>query len=202
MPLPQALPPPYAGQMLTGDGEDAPPDALAVRLRSGDPEALAEVYREHGRLVFNIALRGLGTHHDAEDAAQQVFVAAWRGRQSLDPARGGLGGWLVGITRHVVSDVLTQRWRTVRNLRAVGNQPQAPEQRLDAAVVGQLVVADALARLDEPRRTVVRLAILEERTHDEISRELGLALGTVKSHVRRGLLQLRATMEGVETGAS
>jgi len=190
------------GNVLTDDGEGATQDALAVRLRSGDADALAEAYREHGRLVYSIALRSLGAHHDAEDLTQQVFVAARRGREKLHPERGSLAGWLVGITRHAVSDLMAQRSRTVRNLRAVGNQPDTTEQRLDAAVVNQVVVADALARLGEPRQTVVRLAVLEERTHDEISRELGLALGTVKSHVRRGLLQLRGMMERVENSAS
>jgi RNA polymerase sigma-70 factor (ECF subfamily) len=102
----------------------------------------------------------------------------------------------------VVADLIAQRSRTVRNLQAVGSQPLPEPQRLDAEVVGQVVVADALASLGEPRRTIVRLAVVEERTHDEISRELGLALGTVKSHVRRGLLQLRGMMERVENGAS
>lgn len=188
--------------MLIDDGEGFADETLAVRLRSGDPEALSEAYRQHSRLVYTLALRGLGVQHDAEDATQQVFVSAWRGRESIDPARGSLGGWLVGITRHVVADVHAQRARTTRNLLAVGSRAEAPPAPLDAEVVAGVVVADALDGLGEPRRTIVRLAILEERTHEEISAKLGMALGTVKSHVRRGLLQLRRTMEEVSPDAS
>lgn len=188
--------------MLIDDGEGFADETLAVRLRSGDPEALSEAYRQHSRLVYTLALRGLGAPHDAEDATQQVFVSAWKGRHSIDPDRGSLGGWLVGITRHVVADMHAQRARTTRNLLAVGSRVEPPDPPLDAAVVAELVVAHALDGLGEPRRTIVRLSILEERTHGEISESLGMALGTVKSHVRRGLLQLRRTMEEVRNDAS
>ena len=187
--------------MLTDDGESSPSEALAVRLRAGDQDALAAAYRTHGQLVYSLALRALGTHHDAEDVTQQVFVAAWRGRASFDPVRGSLGGWLVGITRHVVADSIDQRRRSWRNLQAVGGRAEPPAPALDATVIEQIAVAAALGRLGEPRRTIVRLAVLEGRTHEEISRHLGMALGTVKSHVRRGLLQLRTSLEEVRTDA-
>ena len=188
--------------MLIEEGEGFAGEALAVRLRSGDPEALSEAYRDHSRLVYSLALRGLGVPHDAEDATQQVFVSAWRGRHGLDPARGTVGGWLVGITRHVVADMHAQRARTTRNLLAVGSRVEPSAPPLEGEVVAQMVVAHALKGLGEPRRTIIRLAILEERTHEEISAKLDMALGTVKSHVRRGLLQMRRTMEEVGNDAS
>ena len=200
-PLPVGRAATYGGHVIE-DGEGFVSETLAVRLRSGDPEALSEAYRHHSRLVYSLALRGLGVPHDAEDATQQVFVSAWRGRHGLDPNRGSLAGWLVGITRNVVADMHAQRARTTRNLLAVGSRVEPPDPPLDAAVVAQVVVAHALDGLGEPRRTIVRLAIMEEHTHEEISASLGLALGTVKSHVRRGLLQLRRTLEEVRNDAS
>ncbi|MGC3995348.1 MAG: sigma-70 family RNA polymerase sigma factor [Propionicimonas sp.] len=189
--------------MQTDDGGDLGDEALAVRLRSGDHEAFEQAYAAHSRLVYSLALRGLGSPDDAEEATQQVFVAAWRGREHLDSTRGSLAGWLVGITRHVIADALRQRSRTLRNLQVVAERGDSPAAGgVDAAVVQQLVVAHALARLGEPRRTVVRLAVLEERTHEQIASELGMALGTVKSHVRRGLLQLRGIMGEVANDAS
>ena len=87
-------------------------EELVTRFCAGDVEAMSEVYSLHSRLVYTLALRSLGNHHDAEDVTQQVFVAAWRGRHTLDPGRGALGAWLVGITRHTVNDLLAQRART------------------------------------------------------------------------------------------
>ena len=167
-----------------------PPAELAARFRAGDADAMTEAYAQHSRLVHTLALRTLGNHHDAEDVTQQVFVAAWRGRHTLDPDRGSLAGWLVGITRHTVTDLLAQRARTTRNLTAVAaNQPPEPAG-FDNAVTDRVLVAYALESLGEPKATILRLALGEERTHEEISQQLNMPLGTVKSHVRRGLLQL------------
>ena len=57
---------------------------------------------------------------------------------------------------------------------------------------------DALAALGDPRATILRLVYLEDHTHDEVARRLDLPLGTVKSHVRRGLERLRAVFEEVD----
>jgi len=136
-PLPVGRAATYGGHVIE-DGEGFVNETLAVRLRSGDPEALSEAYRHHSRLVYSLALRGLGVPHDAEDATQQVFVSAWRGRHGLDPNRGSLAGWLVGITRNVVADMHAQRARTTRNLLAVGSRVEPPDPPLDAAVVAQV----------------------------------------------------------------
>ena len=163
---------------------------------------MAEVYAQYSRLVHTLAVRTLGNHHDAEDVTPQVFVAAWRGRHNLNPDKGPLGAWLVGITRHTVSDLLTQRARTIRNLTAVAtNSPRFTLPPFDGAITDKILVAHALESLGEPKATILRLAFGEERTHEEIARRLDLPLGTVKSHVRRGLLQLRNAMKVVRTDA-
>jgi len=185
------------------DDDDVGNELVATRLRDGDPDALADAYRLHSRLVHTLALRSLGNHQDAEDVTQQVFVAAWRGRQGLDPQRGPLPAWLVGITRHAIADALRVRARGGQQLYEINDthvEPAAP--RLDDTVTDRVFVQDALENLGEPRRTIVRLAFVEDQTHEQISQSLGLPLGTVKSHARRGLLQLRAALEGVRPDAS
>jgi len=174
---------------------------LAARFRAGDVDTMAEIYTQYSRLVHTLALRTLGNHHDAEDATQQVFVAAWRGRHTLDPDKGPLVAWLVGITRHTVADLLAQRARRIRNLSAVAANPPSALPAFDSAVTDQILVAHALESLGEPKATILRLAFGEEQTHEEIAQRLRLPLGTVKSHVRRGLLQLRHTMKAVRPDA-
>lgn len=183
---------------------DVVADDLAERLRDGSREALEEAYTRWSSLVHTLAVRSLGNHHDAEDVTQQVFVAAWRGRHTLRPDRGTVPGWLVGITRHKVADVHAQRARHVRDLGAVAAQGRPDEQAPppDDRLAARLLLADALDRLGEPRSTVVRLAVVGELTHDEIARRLDIPLGTVKSHVRRGLAHLRKTLEEVNHDAS
>lgn len=183
--------------MWAPDDVVQPPDDVADRLVAGDRDALAEAYRRWAPLVHTIAVRGLQDAHEAEDVTQQVFVAAWSGRHTLRPGPDAVPRWLVGIARHKVADIRTQRWRAQRNLQAVGSVTRLEDVRHDEEVTSRVVVADELERLGEPRGTVLRLAVVEGRTAAEVADELDLPLGTVKSHVRRGLLQLRSRLKEV-----
>ena len=177
----------------------SPPDAgpvrpeLDARFAAGDTAALREAYDQHGSTVYGIALRGLGAHHDAEDVAQQVFVRAWRGRATFDPERGELGGWLVGITRRQVADRLAARFREHTVHDRVGQAGGVPPAALapDQAVVDAMVVAAEMNQLPPRVRTVLQLAFFDDLTHQQIAAVTGLPLGTVKSHVRRGMDRLR-----------
>lgn len=172
---------------------------LATRLRAGSREALEEAWVRWSALVHTLALRSLGNHHDAEDVTQQVFVAAWRGRHTLQTDRGTVPGWLVGITRHKVADLHAQRSREARDAAAVATRDQPPPHGppADDRLATRLLLEDALGCLGEPRSTVVRLAVVEQLTHPEVSELLDMPLGTVKSHLRRGLASLRTHMEEV-----
>ena len=182
--------------MHVHDDPDVEAADLAVRLRSGDREALAEMYRRWSPLVHTIALRSLGTREDAEDVTQQVFVRAWRGRETFDPDRGALAGWLIGITRRQVSDRLSSRVRDLRAAERAGRAVRPDPAPEPDRVVDAVVVADELGRLTPQVRAVVRLAFFDDLTHQQIAAVTGLPLGTVKSHLRRGLDRLRRGWAG------
>ena len=185
-----------AGQLRPASDPDAAA-RLEQRFAAGDAIALREAYDRHGGVVYGIAVRCLGAHHDAEDVTQQVFVRAWRSRATFDPQRGTLGAWLVGITRRQVADRLARQLRDLRTAdragRAVPRQSMAP---VSEQVVDAVVVADELGRLAPQVRAVVRLAFFDDLTHQQIAAVTGLPLGTVKSHLRRGLARLRQGWAG------
>ena len=195
----------YGGPVVTEakafeDEQDAGVQPLAARLVAGDEIALEEVYDRWSALVHTYALRALRDPHDAEDVTQQVFVAAWRSRHTLTPSPAALPAWLVGIARHKVADVRAARAREANRIAAVVSLPVPHDDALQSAdedVAERLVVRQAVEDLPDPRRTIMFLAFWEGHSHAEIAEKVGLPLGTVKSHVRRGLMKLHQQLEGV-----
>jgi RNA polymerase sigma-70 factor, ECF subfamily len=169
---------------------------LAELFRQGDESVLRTVYDRYGGLVYRLGLTCLTAHHEAEDLTQATFVAAWRGRQTYDPDRGTLAGWLLGIARRQVVDRLRAIQRE-RNVAAAVQQvdPGYSQAPAPERVVDRLVVVDELRRLSPEQRRVVELAFFDDLTHVQIAGLTGLPLGTVKSHLRRGLDRLRRRWE-------
>ncbi len=169
---------------------------FAQRFRGGDETVLREVYDRYGGLVHRVGLSSLASHHEAEDVTQATFVAAWRGRETYDPGRGSVAGWLLGIARRQVADRLRVIHRD-HGIAAALRQAEAgySEEPLPERVVDRLVVLDELRQLTAEPRRVVELAFFDDLTHVQIAGVTGLPLGTVKSHLRRGLARLRMRWE-------
>lgn len=174
---------------------------LVAAFRTGDEQALREVYDRWSGLVHAFCVRSLANRADAEEATAQVFVRAWRGREGYDPTRGTLAGWLLGIARREVHDV----WRAAERERRLTETLAALEPAETVAspeeLVEQLLVADEIARLRPEQRRAVGLAFYDDLTHEQVARTMELPLGTVKSHIRRGLAVLRTRLE-VDRGSS
>ncbi|MFF5499304.1 sigma-70 family RNA polymerase sigma factor [Streptomyces aquilus] len=179
-------------------GETALADEEVARgLVAGDEACLAEAYRRWSRLVHTLAQRSLGDAEEAADVTQQVFLGVWRGRGGFRPERGAIGGWIVGITRRRIADALSARTRRADLVAAVGSAagPAAPTAGYAEAVLDRVVVQHGLARLPAAQQRVLRLAFYADLTQTQIADRTGWPLGTVKSHARRGLRQLRGFLE-------
>lgn len=176
------------------DSQDV--EALSRAFADGDPEAMRGAYDRFSPLVFTLALRAVQNRQDAEDIAQQVFVAAWRSRSAFDPERAALGPWLVGITRNKIHDLYEVRTRSRRNESVVLETAQAEEATTDteSEVLDRVLVLDALERLGSPQREILHMAFYGDLTHASIAERMNLPLGTVKSHINRSLRKLRDSM--------
>lgn len=175
---------------------------LARRLAEGDGSCVAEIYDRWSALVHTYALRALGDDHDAQDVTQQVFIAAWNSRHTFTPSVTTFPAWLLGIARNKVADRRAERARDARRVEAVTLvvQPEVAEAE-DGRLVDALVVRQLVEELPDPRGAIVRLAFWRDLTHAQIAEELDLPLGTVKSHVRRGLAHIHARLEEVRDAA-
>lgn len=165
------------------------------RLAAGDESALAEAYERWSRLIYTVALRSLPTAADAEDVTQAVFISAWRSRENFDPQAGAVPSWLLAITRRRVADFHRKR----RDEVPLDPATDTPHPETD--VVSQVTVADEIDQLGEPAGQIIRLAFFDDLTHQQIAERLELPLGTVKSHIRRSLVKMRARLEVTHASA-
>ena len=199
-----------------------PPTDLAVLVAGvarGERDALERLYRQCCDRVYGIALRLLRQAQDAEEVVVDVFQQVWQDAARYDAGRGTVEAWLGRIAHSRALDRL--RRRQARPDQDAGLQPEdlhpdglhpdgvnaAYTECEDAAPAllalyeeGNLV-RRALAELSPEQQRCVGLAFLEELSHVEIAERTGWPLGTVKSHVRRGMLALRSRLEdwGYET---
>ncbi|UDY36054.1 RNA polymerase sigma factor [Dermatobacter hominis] len=176
-------------------------DDVAEAFVAGEPDALRRVYDRHQRAVFTYCRRFVSDH--AADVTQEVFLAAWRSRQRFDPTSGSLAGWIMGIARFKVIDHVRGTYRNASvaagdlvDLSADGSSATTdPALEL---VATRILVAEALAHLEEPGSTWIRLAFIDGLSHSEIAERTGAPLGTVKSSIRRGLERIRRDLEAFD----
>jgi RNA polymerase sigma-70 factor (ECF subfamily) len=170
--------------------------AIARAFAADVDGALKMAYDRFGAMVYTIAVRALRDTDEAADVTQQVFIAAWKGRDRFDPESGSLAGWLIGITRHKIADVWAARERAKRMSERVTTLFRSDDRPAhDDRVADRVVLADELARLGQPQGEIMKLAFYTGLTHVEIAESLELPIGTVKSHIRRSLVRLRTRLE-------
>ena len=183
------------------------PDDLEVvrRVLDGDRDSFRVLVERESASVVRACARVLGDVHEAEDVAQEAFVSAYR---SLATWRGDgpFGAWVGRIALRLAVRQLGRR-RAVTWLRPghdgavddvvaalpAGSRTQPEHAALRAERAD--ATRRAVAGLPEPYREVVALRFFAERSLEEIASITGRPLGTVKTHLRRGLLRLRDVVD-------
>jgi len=173
-------------------------EQLVRRVADGADEALGLLYRRWARPVLAMAVQSLG-RSGAEDLVQEVFVTVWRNASRFDPARGTFRAWVLQIAHYRILNELRHRSRQPRSEgdgAMLGDIPDREPGPAEAASREERrgVVRAALAALPAAEREALRLAMLQDLTHEEVARELGLPLGTAKTRIRTGLRRLRTTL--------
>lgn len=164
-------------------------------FRAGDQQALAELYARWSPLVYSVALGSLKDVSDAEAVTQRVFTGAWTSRQTFNPTRDQMSGWLIGLTLDKVTETQAEAVKTGRSGTPAARASDRRVQVEPAALAERLALVDEVSRWDPEPQQVVRMALLDDLTHAEIAERTGLPAGTVKGHIRRSLSDLRQRLE-------
>ena len=174
-------------------------DSVLPRIAAGDPAAVPDCISRYGGLVWSLARRFLGNPTDAEDAVQDVFIELWKNASRFDPSRSSEPTYITMIARRRLID---RKRRAARAPTTHALAEDAPELLFDNNRIEiedeAARAAAALAELREDERRVINMAVYQGLTHEEIASATGFPLGTVKTHIRRGLLRIRELLGGGE----
>jgi RNA polymerase sigma-70 factor (ECF subfamily) len=182
-----------------------PPEDLLPAVARGEPDAVQACLDRYGALVWSLARRMCRSGADAEDAVQEIFVSVWKNADRFDPEKGSEVTFVATIARRRLIDRMRQAGRrpaeaTLDAGSAVAAAPDAvdapAELREEVAIAGR-----AMAELSEDQRRVLQMSIGHGLSHEKIAEATGIPLGTVKTHIRRGLIRVRALLEEHRTAS-
>jgi RNA polymerase sigma factor (sigma-70 family) len=155
-----------------------------------------QVVRDHSARVYRLAYRLSGNPQDAEDLTQETFVRVFRSLADFSP--GTFEGWLHRITTNLFLDMVRRRQRIRFDAlpedteRLPGRAPSPEQVYADTHLDPQIQAA--LDALSPEFRVAVVLCDIEGLTYEEIAATLGIKLGTVRSRIHRGRVQLRQAL--------
>jgi RNA polymerase sigma-70 factor, ECF subfamily len=174
--------------------------ALLVSIARGDRHAFSQFYDRVSGLLFSMAVRILRDPAAAEDVTQDVFVEIWEKASTYNPALGKPLTWVITLTRNRAIDRLRAAQRR-HNLAAAAAGEQASDSntapaRPSIGTETSFLIRSAVTQLPAEQRRAIELAFFGGMTQAEIATALQKPLGTVKAHIRRGMLTLRDSLEG------
>jgi RNA polymerase sigma-70 factor (ECF subfamily) len=163
------------------------------RIANGDGGAVQECLSKYGGLVWSIARKMLRDNDEAEDAVQEIFVDIWKNAARFDEEKSSETTFIAMIARRRLIDKIRYSTRRISadSLDDILLEPfTRADQEMQTGREAQQA-AEAMRSLRPEQQQVLRLSIIEGMSHQEISDATGMPLGTVKTHVRRGILQVR-----------
>ena len=181
------------------DADAALATALLSRIAARDEQAFEALYRLTSSRLLGIGMRVLGDRAEAEDVLQEVYVTVWTKAMQFDPQRASAWTWLGTIARNRAIDRLRSLPSAVQRAplelsETVPDPSPSPASQADARSQRSRL-DDCLGRLGQRGQALIRTAFFEGVTYDELAARTGSPLGSVKSWIRRGLLQLRECLD-------
>jgi RNA polymerase sigma-70 factor, ECF subfamily len=175
-------------------------EELMPLIGAKDPEAFEVFYDRHGGVAYSLAYRIVGERAAAEDVTQEAFISIWRSGARFDRTRGSVRSWILSILRNRAIDSLRSRAGKAPKLTfdddSALEQRPATERTEEEAIRQETAreLRGALGLLPGEQSKVLELAYFGGFSQTEISRMLGVPLGTVKGRMRLGLEKIRGEL--------
>jgi len=163
------------------------------RIAAGDKSAVQDCLNNYGGLVWSLARRMSPNSNEAEDAVQEIFIDIWKNAARFDETQSSETTFVAMIARRRLIDRLrkTNRQPNTDSLEDILAEPSNGKDNDLQISVEAKEAAQAMKHLRPEQRQVLHLSIVQGFSHQEIADALKMPLGTVKTHARRGLIQVR-----------
>ena len=163
-----------------------------------DQKAFAELYKRTSSKLFGVCLRMLRDRGEAEEVLQETYVTVWRRASSFDASKASAITWLVTLSRNKAIDRLRQHREELMDdpSRLDGIVDEQPTPAADAQTSQEYRrLQSCLDELEPQQRNSVREAFFTGATYNELATRCKVPLGTMKSWIRRSLMQLRTCLD-------
>jgi RNA polymerase sigma-70 factor, ECF subfamily len=183
----------HKGPTDCGDGLAELLGATARR----DQRAFAQLYAASSGKLYGVALRVLRRRDLAEDMVQEAYLRIWRHAERFDPARGSAMTWMASIVRHLAIDMARSGAMAPNNeaeLLALPADTPHPLEEITLAEKRRRAFA-ILRDLDPVKRRLIIAAYLHGESREQLARRFGAPVNTIKTWLRRAVLELRASLD-------
>ncbi|MEX0969994.1 MAG: sigma-70 family RNA polymerase sigma factor [Paracoccaceae bacterium] len=178
--------------------EISPQTAWMLAVRDArDRSAFAQLYDHFAPRLKGFFMRGGVPAAQAEDIVQDVMLTAWHKAAQFDPHRAQVSAWIYQIARNRHVDLLRRETRPLPDTLDIEPAEEPDASQIVAIEQEGAELARALAALKPDQREMIEKAYLGEMTHQDLSTQTGLPLGTIKSRIRLGLERLRHELKGL-----
>lgn len=162
-------------------------------LKQGEETAYGYLYDHYGAALYGVILHIVRQQEMAEDILQEVFLKIYRGIDHYEASKGRLYTWMLHIARNSAIDtVRSTKFRDSKKIQSLENTVNTTvESTSSILAIDHIGLDRVISSLSEDHRKIIDLAYFQGYTQEEISRELELPLGTVKTRARSALIQIR-----------
>lgn len=166
---------------------------LISLLLEKDAAAFSYLYDNYSAALNGVIYRMVEDRELSEDILQEVFVKIWNNFGSYDAAKGKLFTWLINIARNLTIDTIRSKgYKKQQKISADENTVHnLVDDRSGTGQFDTMGLRKQVTLLKPEQRRIIDLAYFEGYTQDEISKETGIPLGTVKTRMRAAIIELR-----------
>lgn len=172
-------------------------EELVVQLQRRNQQAFAYLYDNYAAALNGIIFRLVEDKELAEDILQEAFIKIWNNFSNYDTTKGRLFTWMLNLTRNLTIDTL--RSKGYKKQSKISSDENSVSNYADTNATLEkfdgIGIRKQLSNLKPEQRSIIDMAYFNGYTQDEISKEMGIPLGTVKTRMRSAILELRKMLQ-------